>query len=106
MPGLSAGTEDTFQLNARAFSDVITRIIVKLNAVESPYRASVRNHRFSSLKSMTNLVHARRRLVSRHVTMAEAMKMSRTRDDARHPYASVIFSDFYNNYFYIRGRKT
>lgn len=31
---------------------------------------------------MTNLVHARRRLVSRHVTMAEAMKVIVERDDA------------------------
>ena len=31
---------------------------------------------------MTNLVHARRRLVSRHVTMVEAMKMIVERDDA------------------------
>lgn len=68
--------ERKIRFTERARSNVITRIIVKLNAVES--RCIVRerpyNHRFSYLKSMTNLVHAHHRLPC-HVTMAEKAKM-------------------------------
>jgi len=53
-----------YDLTERARSDVITRITVKPNAVESLHRASVSNHRFSCLKSMTNLVHARCRYLA------------------------------------------
>lgn len=62
-----------YDLTKRAHTDVITRIIVQLNTVESLYRASACNHRFSCLKSMTNLVHAR--WLPCHVTIAEMAKM-------------------------------